>query len=110
MRWFADLAYDVRHGLRRIRKSPLVSIATILTLALGIGLDAGVFTLVDGMVFRARVSEDPDSFVQLDVASTGAGSRVAGLPFVSVRDYEAFRTGAASSHHWIPASPPTRER
>jgi len=53
MSWFADLAHDVRYGLRLIRKSPVLSIATILTLALGIGLDAGVFTVVDAMLFRA---------------------------------------------------------
>ena len=58
---------DIGTGLRGIRKSPLLSGAIIATLALGIGLDTGVFTLVDGMLFRARVEQHPETFVQIDL-------------------------------------------
>jgi predicted permease len=84
---------DVRYGLRLLRRHPLLSAAVILTLALGIGLDAGAFTLIDGMLFRARVNESPSTFVQLDPQFTGAG---AGLPIVSVGDYAAYRDQARS--------------
>src|SRR5205085_11618298 len=56
-----DLLDDVKFGLRLIRKNPLLSAATILTFTLGIGLDAGVFTVIDGLLFRPRVAHDPAS-------------------------------------------------
>lgn len=63
MRSLDAVPQDVRAACRIIRKSPLLSGATIATLAISVGLDAGVFTLVDGMLFRARVERDPQSFV-----------------------------------------------
>src|SRR6516225_4887914 len=67
-------------GVRLIAKHPLLSAATILTLTIGIGLDAGVFTLVDGMLFRPRVAHDPASFVEVRTA-----------PLMSLQEYDAFR-------------------
>ena len=61
--WLDDFAHDIRYGVRLNRKTPALAAATILTLALGIGLDAGVFTLIDGVLFRARINHDPASFV-----------------------------------------------
>ena len=65
MRWTDKLLQDVRFGFRLIQRNPLLSSAVVLTLALGIGLDTAVFTAVNGILFRARVEKDPDSFVQL---------------------------------------------
>ena len=98
---------DIRFGLRLLRRTPILTGATILTLALGIGLDAGVFNLIDGMLFRARVEHDPDTFVQIGVEYAGTKApRAAGLPFVSVQDYNAFRSAARSLRGlaaWSPA-------
>lgn len=55
---------NLRYGFRTLIKAPLLSAVTILTLAIGIGLNAGIFTVVNGMMFRARIEKDPDSFVQ----------------------------------------------
>ena len=63
------LFQDVRFGVRMIAKHPMSSAVTILTLTLGIGLDAGVFTLLDGMVFRPRVAHDAASFVEVRTAA-----------------------------------------
>jgi hypothetical protein len=53
MQWLNAVGHDIRNGWRLLRKSPVLSGETIASLALGIGLDAGVFTLLDGMMFRA---------------------------------------------------------
>ena len=74
------LFQDVRFGVRMIAKHPMSSAVTILTLTLGIGLDAGVFTLLDGMVFRPRVAHDAASFVEVRTAA-----------LMSVDEYDAFR-------------------
>src|SRR5581483_5493421 len=73
-------ARDARFSARLIAKHPLLSAATILILTLGIGLDAGVFTLIDGMLFRPRVAHDPASFVEVRTH-----------PLVSLDEYDAFR-------------------
>src|SRR5579864_5376666 len=81
---------DLRFGFRLIRRHPLLSAATILTFTLGIGLDAGVFTVIEGLLFRPRVAYDPASFVDLQIETTDSDGRKAGLPLVSLEDYEAY--------------------
>src|SRR5580700_8315500 len=56
---------DLRYAFRSIARQPGLAIATVFTLALGLGLNVGVFTVVDGLLFRARVEKDPGSFVHL---------------------------------------------
>ncbi|MBW3552391.1 MAG: hypothetical protein KY466_02710, partial [Gemmatimonadetes bacterium] len=64
--WMTDLWQDVRYGLRGLFRAPGFLVVAVLTLALGIGANTTVFTLVDGLLFRAppRVSE-PDRLVRL---------------------------------------------
>ena len=87
---------DVRFGFRLLRKTPILSGAIVLTLALGIGLDAGVFNLIDGVLFRPRVEHDPEAFVQVGVeySRPNAPSR-AGLPYVSVEVFNSYVSVAA---------------
>src|SRR5262245_46774254 len=85
MQWLNTVGHDIRNGWRLLLKSPVLSVATVATLALGIGLDAGVFTLLDGMMFRARVNDDPATFVRISVEYSGPSvSRAVGLPFASL--------------------------
>jgi hypothetical protein len=80
---------DIRFGFRLLRKTPILSGAIVLTLALGIGLDAGVFNLIDGLLFRPRVDHDPEAFVQVGVEYSGPNAPArAGLPYVNVNDFQ----------------------
>jgi hypothetical protein len=63
--WFDTLAQDVTFGVRSIRQSLLVALATVVTLTLGIGLSAGIFSLINAIWLRAPVEKDPGSFVRL---------------------------------------------
>jgi hypothetical protein len=90
------LARDVRFALRLIRKSPVLSIATIVTLALGIGLNAGVFTVLSGLLFRARVTVDPGSFVHLQATYSGEAAPRVQTTQLSTRDYLALRDRATT--------------
>jgi predicted permease len=53
------LTQDIRYGARLLRRSPTVTIASILSLAIGIGASAGVFSLTDAMLFRSLPIRSP---------------------------------------------------
>src|ERR1700690_1182990 len=85
---------DLCYALRSIARRPALAIATVLTLALGLGLNVGVFTVIDGLLFRARVEKDPGSFVHLSPEYRYAHP-TREIPWaISVRDYRSFVAGA----------------
>jgi len=64
-RWLEQLGQDVRFGVRTLARQPAFALAAIGTLALGIGANAAVFSVVSGVVFRPLPFAEPDRLVQL---------------------------------------------
>ena len=79
-----DLRQDLPYALRVLRRNPGFAAAAMLCLALGIGVNATVFSLLDGMYFRPLPVAQADRIVAID--------RDGAMP-CTWRDYLAFRTG-----------------
>ena len=66
-RWpsLEDFVADIRHALRSLRKSPAFTLAAVLTLALGIGANTAIFTVVNTVLLRSLPYPDADRIVNI---------------------------------------------
>jgi predicted permease len=101
------LGRDLRYGWRNLRKSPLFTTMAVLSLALGIGANASIFSVINAILLRPLPGvERPSEVFSLNIKM---GSRGSALPLVSYPNYRDFRdrnsvlTGLAGIG-FIPAS------
>jgi predicted permease len=67
---------DLRYAIRGLRRSPLFSIVAILSLALGIGANTAIFTLIDQILLRKLPVSHPEQLVMLYQEGTNMGSNM----------------------------------
>jgi len=98
------LSHDLRAGVRHLGQNPGFFFVAVLTLALGIGANASIFSVINVVLFRPLPLERPSELVSLN--ETVANNTV---PFLSYPNYRDFRdrnsvlTGLAA-YGFIPAS------
>jgi predicted permease len=60
-RWLEDMIEDIRYGIRVLSKNPGFSAVAVLTLAIGIGANSAIFTLLDAAILKPLPVKDADS-------------------------------------------------
>jgi putative ABC transport system permease protein len=70
--WLDDLSRDVRYGLRTLRRAPLFTTVALLTLAIGIGANTAVFTVVNSVLLKPLPYPNADELVAIWHKAPGA--------------------------------------
>lgn len=68
----SDLLYDLRHATRALLRAPGFTVVAVLTLALGVGANTAIFSVVNGVLLKPLPFPEPDRIVRVLEGSPGA--------------------------------------
>jgi putative ABC transport system permease protein len=86
------IAQDLRYALRTMRKNPGFTATAVLSLALGIGANTAIFSILNAVILRPLPVEDPQQLVQIKLGEGGDGE-VTNPIWEQVRDHQQAFSG-----------------
>jgi predicted permease len=93
--WLADFLMDVRYAVRAFGHQPVFFVVAVLSLAIGIGANGAIFSVIDGLLLRSLPVSDPARLVVISDRASGN---------FSYPDYVAMRDGTRTLSALIAAS------
>src|SRR6266851_2821809 len=84
-----SLVTDLRYGIRMLGKNPGFTAVAVLTLALGIGANTAIFTLVRGVLLKPLVNRDEDRLIYIRQSAPGTGDENTAFSVPEIQDLRA---------------------
>jgi putative ABC transport system permease protein len=90
VRFIEDLWQDLRYGLRTFRKKPGFTLVAVFTLALGIGANTAIFSVVNGVLLKSLPFPDAERLVAL--SETSESGQITAVAYPNYLDWRAGQT------------------
>ncbi len=97
--WLETLVKDFRYALRQLMRNPVFTLVAVLSLAIGIGANTAIFSLMNAVLLRSLPVRDPQQLVSLtnpNVSGVSIGLSSGERDLMSYPEYEQIRDHAAS--------------
>ena len=101
VRIIGELGQDLRYGLRQLRRNPGFTIVAVLTLALGIGANTAIFSVVDAVLLKSLPYKDPAQLVWPTLQNPKSDLHSFAVPhptYFAWRDQNTVFSGIAATH------------
>src|SRR5258705_5788176 len=95
MRREDNVFQDLRYGVRMLRTHPGFTTVALLTLALGIGANTAIFSVVNGVLLRPLPYREPDRLAMLWTDDLKSGIHEEGTSHLNVADWKSQSTAFA---------------
>ena len=101
--WLEALARDFAYSVRRLSKHPGVTAVAVLSIGLGIGANATIFSLVNRLILRPAPVGDPSTLLALQQGNFGF-TTFSWLQYIDLREQAKSLSGVAGYFPFLPAS------
>ena len=99
-RWIGSISQDLRYALRFLRKSPVFAITAVLSLAIGIGMNTVIFSLLDAVLLRSLPVHSPGELVVIADRSSSRESFSLSWPKFQALKHSDTLTGISAFRPW----------